>query len=240
MRSGLWAEWYDLPSIFLVHHGCCVGKRLRVAAGRPGEGNAGSSFISFFFFLSKAKRLSSRPCSKGIWKTARHWELGMVWRIRYGQVWDRSETEHGIEPRGTETELGILRHEPPCWPSLLPPLSEALTASGYLRDSASLHWTGYIFLLCFLNLLLLLLLFWYLRGTSVDICFGKVGCIPMAAPEGEGSLYLRGWHTSSLWKQCHFLEIKCKTYQLLSWALVYLSSFPSSSQTVSQVNTGSS
>lgn len=71
--------------------------------------------LSLCFFLSKAKRLSWRLCSKDIWKTARQWELGMVWRILYGQVWGHSETEHGIEPRGTETEFG----SPPSRPSML-------------------------------------------------------------------------------------------------------------------------
>lgn len=63
---------------------------------------------------------------------------------------DRSEIEHGMEPRGTETELGSPR-EPPCRPALVPLLSEAppvltaLTASGDARDSASLRveWVMY-------------------------------------------------------------------------------------------------
>lgn len=75
----------------------------------------------------------------------------MAWRIICGQVLGRSERERGTEPRGTETELGSPPHEPPCWPAVLPPLSEAApvlparAASGYLIDSASLcvEWVMY-------------------------------------------------------------------------------------------------
>lgn len=64
-----------------------------------------------------------------------------------GSCLGHSEIELGLEPRGTETELGSPR-EPPRRPAMLPPLSEAppvltaLTASGYSTDSASLVLNG--------------------------------------------------------------------------------------------------
>ena len=209
----------------LIHRGCCVGKGLRRAAGRPRKEMQAPPLFLSLSFLSPKERDCSEDSAPGTDCRALGTSDGLEDSLGRScaalRAWDGpTGTEWVRRPSITSLRLGR-----PCCHHCLKPRQ----LQGPWETLFTTCCMGYIFLLYFLNLLLLL--FGYLRSTSVDICLGQIGYYPYCCPRRQRQpLFERMAYLFFVKTRCHFLKIKCKTDQLLSWALVYLSSFPSSSR----------
>lgn len=145
------------------------------------EGNAGSS-ISLSFFSLQRKEIVLKMVLQECLTDCQTLGTSDGLEDSLGQVLGSSESV-GWSHLG-QTELGSPPSRAYAWAI---PAATIVCCPDCFRVLERLCFTtccmGYIFLLYFLSLLLLL--FWYLRSTSVDICLGQIGYYPCCCPQRQ-------------------------------------------------------